>query len=134
MRNLSNEEKRNYIENLGLTKFPNAITEENRYGFHWYSEREILTECTKLFMSHIKHKRNPYYRASLYVVHLDGTAHMAYNTFEGINISLRISLSDVKKFIKGVTLIDKNCYTDEYLLIVEVEPNRYQFITANFDN
>ena len=85
-------------------------------------------------MSHIKHKRNPYYRASLYVVHLDWTAHMAYNTFEGINISLRISLSDVKKFIKGVTLIDKNCYTDEYLLIVEVEPNRYQFIAADFDN
>ena len=64
MRTLTNAEKRNYIENLELTKFPNAITEENRNDFRWYSEREILTECTNLFMNHIKHKRNPYYRAA----------------------------------------------------------------------
>ena len=133
MRELSNEEKRSYIETLGIERFPNAVKEANRYGFRWYSEREVLAECAKLFMSHIKRKKNPCYRALLYVLHLDGSAHMAYNTFEGINLSLRISTSDVQNFIKAMVLLDKNCYEDEYLLIVEVEPNQYQYVTAGYN-
>ena len=132
MRFLTNEEKRYYIEKLGLTKFPNAITITNCNGFRWYSEPEILTECTKLFMSHIKRKKNPFYRANLFVVHSDGSAHMAFNTFEGINISLRVPLSDVINFVQGMVSLDKNYCKDEYLLLVEVEPNQYQYVTTNF--
>lgn len=132
MRELTNEEKKRYIETLGLEKFPNAIKEANHNGFRWYSEQDILFECSKLFMGHIRRKRNPCYRANLYVLHLDGSAHMAYNTFEGINISLRIPTSDVQKFVQAIILLDKNCYTDEYLLIVEVEPNQYQYVTTSY--
>lgn len=112
-----------YIKSLGLEKSHNAIKRTTGANtFSMSSEVEIFTTAHGIVRGYVQ-KYSKDYRVTLYILREDGTAQFFYNDYQGINGSTKQPFETVKGYA------DKFAAEEDYILIVETSPWRFEIVT-----
>ena len=117
------QEAKKYIKKLGLEKAHNAIKRAVGNGEALFeSEAELFMTAYRMVRGYVE-KYNRDYRVTLYILRYDGTAQFFYNDADGINGTDKQPFEVVKGYA------DKFSANEDYMLMVEIKPNRYIFIS-----
>ena len=117
------KEAKKYIKKLGLEKAHNAIKRAvgNKEAII-ESEAELFMTAYQMVRGYVE-KYNKDYRVTLYILRYDGNAQFFYNDADGINGTDKQPFEVVKGYA------DNFSANEDYMLIVEIKPNRYAFVS-----
>ena len=117
------KEAKKYIKKLGLEKAHNAIQRIEDSKESVIETEELLYYTAFRLVKCCVGEHNDTYRVTLYILRYDGTAQFFFNEECGINGSRKAPLQDVREYA------DKFSADEDYMLMVEIKPNRYVLVS-----
>jgi hypothetical protein len=112
-----------YIEKLGLEQAHNAIKRISNHGAMEITNINDLMNTAVDLIAGCVQKYGQDYRATVYILRQDGTAHFVYNDSNGFNGTDKQPIEKVKYFAKEFSK------DEDYILLVEVEKDKYVIVT-----
>ena len=112
-----------YIETLGLENSHNAIKRISNHDKMEIKNINDLMNTAADLIAGCMQKYGSGYRATVYILRLDGTGQFVYNDSNGFNGTDKQPLEKIKGFAKEFSK------DEDYILLVETEKDKYELVT-----